>query len=413
MANQEQDTASSRQVIVHVDMDCFFVAVERIKDPGLVGKPVIVGGDPQGRGVVSSASYEAREFGVHSAMPASRAMTVCPDAVFLKGSFDDYDDYSRRVRKILEQYTPLVEMASIDEAYLDLTGTQRLFGSPMETVASIKHRIFTDTGLVASFGVASNKLVAKIASDYGKPNGITWILPGEEAAFLAPMEIRALPGIGPRMEERLKGLDIATAGDLAAYNVTRLASGLGDHTRARNLHARALGESRSAVVPERERKSISKEITFREDIQDQDYLTAVLHYLSEQVALKLRSIGKRASTITCKYRYPDFETHTRSQSLEAPTDLAGLIADTAEDLFTRDLDLNAGVRLIGVGVSNLREQDRQTELFANLGSRTKRESDRESAIEQVRRKFGFDAVLSGQSIKLIGHRKSSEKGEKK
>ena len=411
MEKQSRNSESHGRVIAHVDMDCFFVAVERLKDPSLVGKPVVVGGDPAGRGVISSASYEAREYGVHSAMPASQAKRLCPQAIFLKGSFEDYDHYSRQVRRILEEYTPLVEMASIDEAYLDLTGTERLFGPPEESAERIKEHIREETGLIASFGVASNKLVAKIASDYGKPDGMTIIAPGSEPEFLAPMDIRTLPGIGPSMEQRLRSLEINTAGDLAGYNIAKLAERLGDQALARGLHERATGQSDSPVVPERERKSISKEMTFREDVTDVDYLRAILHYLSDQVTLKLRTLGMRASTITCKYRYPDFETHTRSQSLEVSTDFGSVVYNTAEPLLTASMDPTRGIRLIGVGVSNLQSANRQTELFADDSFQSAQDEKRESAVDQVRKKFGFESILAGQSIRLLNTGNTRKRGE--
>ncbi|HKJ66685.1 MAG TPA: DNA polymerase IV [bacterium] len=387
--------------IAHVDMDCFFVAVERLKDPSLVGKPVIVGGDPGGRGVVSSASYEAREYGVHSAMPAAEAKKLCPRGIFLRGSFRDYDEYSLKVRSILEEYTPLVEMASIDEAYLDLTGTERLYGRPMQAAETIRNRIVRELGLVASFGIGPNKLIAKIASVYGKPNAITMILSGCEAAFLAPMDIRKLPGIGPRTAEKLRESDIQSIGDMANYQTEQLANVLGDRTRAEQLQARASGVSESPVVPERERKSISKEITFPEDIRDGQYLHSILHYLSGQVISKLRMSAKKAHTITIKYRYPDFETHTKAQTLENATDRNEEVYSTARRLFDESADVSQGIRLIGVGVSHLHDGSEQLGLFRVDEKGTPESEKRVRAIEELRDKYGYDAVVSGQSVNLL------------
>ncbi len=387
--------------IVHVDMDCFFVAVERLKDPSLVGKPVIVGGDPEGRGVVSSASYEAREYGVHSAMPAAQAQQLCPRGIFLRGSFRDYDEYSLKVRKILEEYTPLVEMASIDEAYLDLTGTERLYGKPMRAAETMRNRIFKELGLAASFGIGSNKLIAKIASDYGKPNAMTMVFPGDEAPFLAPMDIRKLPGIGPRTAEKLRRMDIQTIGNLANYQINKLTRALGDRTRAEELRARASGFSDSPVVPERQRKSISKEITFPEDVRDSQYLHSILHYLAGQVISKLRMSEKKAQTITIKFRYPDFETHTKAHTLDRATDRDEEVYSTAQRLFDDSADISGGIRLIGVGVSHLHDGSEQLRLFRVDDQGTPESEKRIRAIEELRNKYGYDAVVSGQSVNLL------------
>ena len=394
-------------------MDCFFVAVERLKDPSLNGKPVIVGGDPESRGVVSSASYEAREFGVHSAMPASQAKRLCPQAIFLRGAFGDYDNYSRKVRNVLEQFTPMVEMASIDEAYLDLSGTKRLYGSPFLTAEKIRHRILDETGLIASFGVSTNKLIAKIASDYGKPSAITIIYPGHEADFVAPMALRKIPGIGPSTEERLISLGIKTVGELAEFNTEQLGKSLGEITRAKALQSRARGMSQSPVVTERERKSISKEITFSEDIRDPDYLQSVLHYLSEQVMVKLRSLEQKAQTVQIKYRYPDFETHTRARTVDHPTDSTDICGTIARDLFMESAKITKGIRLIGMGVSQLREGDEQLNLFGKSEDSDKTPSKRDSVVDRLREKYGFDSILSGDSINLIRRKGESSQGSEK
>jgi len=393
--------------IAHVDMDCFFVAVERLKDPSLIGKPVVVGGDPDGRGVVSSASYEAREFGVHSAMPAATAKKKCPDAIFLRGGFDDYQKYSRAVRGILEQYTPMVEMASIDEAYLDLTGTERLYGNPLEAVDMIKNHILEETGLVASFGVGTNKLIAKIASDYGKPDGITIISFGMEADFLAPMNIRELPGIGPSSEKKLHRLGIRTIGQLAGYSLEKLSRRLDDQTRAEGLHRRALGESDSPVVPERQRKSISKETTFREDISDLEYLESTLHYLTGQVVSKLRTSGKTARTVTIKYRYADFETHTRALTLDRSTDSSEVVYTNAQKMMNESVDILRGIRLIGVGVTQLQEDGEQLGLFQQRNSGSPGSEQRAQVIDELRKKYGYRSVMSGQSVNLLKNKKTS------
>ena len=406
--NQPDDSAT--RIVAHVDMDCFFVAVERLKDESLIGKPVVVGGSPEGRGVISSASYEAREFGIHSAMPAARAKKLCPDVIFVRPGFSDYDSYSRRVRAILEEYTPLVEMASIDEAYLDLTGTGRLFGDPYQLAHSIRMQIYEELNLVASFGVGGNKLIAKIASDYGKPDAITYIKPGYEADFLAPMDIRKLPGIGPQTGKKLRSLGINSIGELAQYQEDRLSRSLREKKHAREMLERAHGISHSKVKPERDRKSISKEITFSDDIEDAGYLLSVMHHLSEQVTLKLRSIGQKASTVSIKYRYPDFETHTRAYTLDASTDLNEVVFPVASELFSASAKADRGIRLIGVGVSQLQDAEGQIDLFQEE-SAPKNSEERTRAVDELRKKYGFDSVVSGQSLNLLRQQNLRKKSD--
>ncbi len=398
------------RIVAHVDMDCFFVAVERLKNPDLIGKPVVVGGNPEGRGVISSASYEAREFGIHSAMPAARAKKLCPHLVFVRPGFSDYDSYSRKVRKILEEYTPLVEMASIDEAYLDLSGTGRLFGNPYQLAHTIRMHIYEELSLVASFGVGMNKLIAKIASDYGKPDAITYIKPGYEADFLAPMKIRKLPGIGPQTGKKLRQMGINSIGELAAYQEDKLSRAFREKKHTRVMLERAQGISHSQVKPERVRKSISKEITFSDDIEDTEYLLSVMHHLSEQVTLKLRSMGQKASTVNIKYRYPDFETHTRSHTLDAPTDLNEVVFPVASELFSASAKMDRGIRLVGVGVSQLQNTEGQIDLFREE-SDPKSNEDRTRAVDELRQKYGFDSVVSGQSLNLLKQQNLKKKSE--
>ncbi len=384
--------------ILHLDLDAFFCAVEELKDPSLKGIPFAVGGDPGKRGVVSSASYAARVFGVHSAMPTAKAMRLCPELRLVSGDHRAYGDYSRRVMAILADQTPFVEQLSIDEAFLDVTLRPE---KAMAQARILQSRINEELRLPCSLGVATNKLVAKIANTIGKaekkgsgnpPNAIKVVLPGEEARFLAPLPVRELWGIGPRSEERLTALGIRTIGDLAAMSDAEAASKLGKH--GVDLVRSARGIDDSPVITEHEAKSVSREVTFSEDIADDDRLRFTLRHLSDDVGYTLRRSGLRGCTVKIKLRWSDFTTLTRQQTLDAPTDQDNPIFAAAIDLFNATWVKGKPVRLIGVGVTGF---DRETQL--SLFAATDGESTRlTAALDTIRERYGRKAVKRGSDL---------------
>lgn len=379
--------------ILHVDLDAFFVAAERARDPSLNGKPVIVGGDPDGRGVVATASYEAREFGVHSAMPLRTAKRLAPHATFLRGDGAHYQKLSRRFHEILGDSSPLVESGGLDEAYLDVTGCEAFLGTPREAAETIRRRIREELNLPASVGIATSKLVAKVASDRAKPDGVLEVAPGDEAAFLAPMPLRALPMLGASMEKRLKQVGVTTLGQLAALPPHTLETLFGRHgavvaARARGLDSTPLGGGADS-------KSISREGTFAEDVADPARLRAVLRGFSESVGGQLRQAGRRARTVSLKLRYGDFTTLSRSVTLARPASSDEAIYESAIALLdaVRKQDARA-VRLIGVGVSNLVEDTVQLALEPGADERKESLS---AAIDRVRAKYGRRSLQTGRT----------------
>jgi DNA polymerase-4 len=373
--------------IAHLDMDAFFVSVERLLDPSLAGKPVVVGGDPDGRGVVASASYEARRYGIHSAMPSRAARELCPEVIFLRGSHHLYGDYHRKVRHILERTAPVIEAASIDEFYLDFTGCERLHGAILPLLRRIRREIADELGLPSSAGLAANKLVAKIASGLAKPEGTLWVPAGAEADFLAPLPVRILPGVGPSTERELTALGIRRVGHLASFPERVLEGALGRWGKA--LFRKARGISESPVSEEGERKSVGHEITFREDSADPAFLESVLCRLVEKAAWRLRAGGFRAGGLTIKVRYSDFRTITRSRTLW-PTDRDGDFLAIARRLLAETLSRRVRVRLLGVSLDRLRGGDEQLDLFASEGERKRRLLF--PAVDLLRKKFGFDVL---------------------
>ena len=310
------------RTIFHVDMDAFFVSVEELYDPSLKGKAVVVGGQRNERGVVSAASYEARKFGVHSAMPLRTAAKQCPHAIFVNGHPERYRECSEKVYKVLTTFSPQVEMASIDEAYLDMTGTSRLHGPPLKAAHKLHQKMKEDTRLNCSIGIGSSRLIAKVSSAQAKPNGMLWILRGGESKFLAPLDVREVPGVGKVMEKHLHDLGIMKVGDLARLEESELEERFGKWGLA--LAGKARGEDAGgwfdAEVGAREdAKSISHEHTFNEDTADESQLTATLMRLSEMVGRRLREANFHARTIQLKLRYKDFTTITRAHSLPAPS----------------------------------------------------------------------------------------------
>jgi DNA polymerase-4 len=373
--------------IIHLDLDAFFVAVERLDNPALTGVPVIVGGRPEVRGVVASASYEARRFGVHSAMPTARALRLCPDAVVVSGHRGRYSEMSDRVMALLGEYTPLIEPISIDEAFLDVTGTEAHYGPPGKLAAAIQVRVEEELKLSASLGVGTNKLIAKIASDFRKPHGITVVEPGTEAAFLAPMPIRKLWGVGQVMERRLAELGITTIGDLARLPCDELVRRFG-LASGEGLYRASHGIDESVVTPEHEAKSLSREETFARDVRDEAILRRELLRLSDEVAWRLRRHHLRARTVTLKLRYADFSTLTRQTTLSDPTDSCPVIDAHAAVLLEQAWDRRP-VRLIGVGGSNLVQGGRQLSLFEEADGR---QGQLEAALDHIRERYGESAI---------------------
>ncbi len=374
------------RAILHVDMDAFYASVEMLDHPELRGRPVIVGGTPEGRGVVAACSYEARRFGVHSAMPAGRARRLCPDGVFLRPRMARYVEISERIFAVFHRYTPLVEPLSIDEAFLDVTGCERLFGPAATIGRAIKAAIRDEIGLAASVGVAPNKFLAKLASGLEKPDGFVVLTAADAPARLAGLPVGSLWGVGKVTERRLERLGVRTVADLLRLPPARLVAELGEH--AEHLRQLAVGQDDRPVVPDHEARSIGNEITFAADIADEDALREVLDHLADKVAWRLRKQGLVARTVTLKARYPDFTTHTRARSLPEPTDATVVLRDTARDLLANRLG-RAGrpLRLIGVTASQLEAVGGgQAELFGRGDDARHRELDR--VLDQVRERFG-------------------------
>ncbi|MCE5259530.1 MAG: DNA polymerase IV [Chloroflexi bacterium] len=374
--------------IIHVDLDAFFASVEELLDPTLKGKPVIVGGDPSGRGVVASCSYAARAYGVHSAMPMGQAIRLCPQGIIVHGHYRMYGHYSEQVMDILKQVTPLVEQVSIDEAFLDVTGCEKLWG-PIEHIAHmIQERVNSEVNLPVSLGVAACKIVAKIACDYGKPHGLVIVPPGEEASFLAPLAIERLWGVGKVTGAHLRSLGITTIGKLADYPTLALERLLG--SQAEPLQQLARGIDVSQVTTERERRSVSKEVTFSEDVRDYGRLARTLLSMSEQVASSMRAHALVGRTVRIKLRYPDFSTITRQAILENPTDQEQVVYQEALRLLKAQWKAGDAVRLLGVGMSNLLEQGGyQLNLFEHSDIRRSRLND---TLDAIRARWGDDAI---------------------
>jgi DNA polymerase-4 len=419
-------TSSSSRVIAHLDMNTFFVSVERLTNPELEGQPVVVGGQPGGRSVVSSASYEARRYGIHSAMPMDEAVRRCPDLLIVSPGFSDYKHFHDRIKA---------------------SGTDKLWGPPPEAGCRIRERILNQTALPSSIGISTNKLVSKVASDLAKPagdprksdptatlsgrhaepvevrrsafgeheskgaalresrarhplitsEGVLVVPPGEEAGFLAPLPLSHLPGCGKMTIPRLQTMDLQTIGDLAACAEDELGTLFGEMGRA--LWRRANGVGSQSFGTEHQRKSISKERTFAEDIRDKSHLRATLHGLTEGVAFTLRRRNENARTVTLKLRYDDFETHTFSRSLPDPTDTTTDIFETVSQLLAERWSRDRSVRLIGVGVSNLMKGQLQEDLFAQVDQ--KADSRRLVTIDEIRTRFGKDSLLTGESLNLL------------
>lgn len=382
--------------IMHIDLDAFFVSVEQALNPELRGKPVVVGGRPDRRGVVASASYEARKFGLHAGMPLLTAHRLCPQAIFIEGNFSKYRDASQRFLAILADFSPYLEPTGLDEAYLEVTGFESLYGSIPQMALKMKQRIKDELGLCASVGIASGKVIAKVAAELSKPDGLLEVPADSEHAFLAPLAVGELPGIGKKSEIKLKGMGIHTIGQLASLPVATLKYHFG--VAGIIMHRHANGSDDRPIEPPGAAKSISRETTFGEDTRDRATLAATLRYLSERVGRSLREQGRQARCVTLKLRYADFTTITRSHTLKQAS-------DTNQTIFTTGLKMMPAalartrqpIRLIGIGVSQLVEPTRQLSM---LDAAAARQEQLDRAIDRIRQKYGFTAIQTGRTLLL-------------
>lgn len=380
--------------MLHVDLDAFFVSMELLRRPELRGAPVVVAGGLGARSVVNTCSYEARAFGIRSAMPVGRARQLCPQATYIESDYAYYSQASRSFHAILRDYTPLVEPAGADEAYLDVAGSERLFGDPPAIAAAIRARIRAEVGITGSVGVSVNKLVSKVASNAGKPDGLVVVPAGDEAAFFAPRPIRELPMIGPKTAARLASLGIHTIGDLAAIPPSVLEARFGK--LGRELHLRAHGIYDAPVLAGRgEARSVSRETTFGVDEYDHERLRGVLLGQAERVAADLAGQARAARTVTLKLRFPPFETLTRSVTSQRPLQLAKEIFEAGAMLFERAWAENARrpVRLIGLGVTNLQEAAHQLGLGETMEA-----GHLSRAVADLRGRFGEGIIRRGAEV---------------
>ena len=376
-------------MIIHVDMDAFYASVEEREDPSLVGKPVIVGGSAEGRGVVAAANYEARKFGVHSAMSAARARKLCPHAVFVKPRMDLYAAVSRQIRSVFERFTPLVEPLSLDEAFLDVAGSQALFGPAAQIGRRIKETIRVETKLVASVGVAPNKFVAKIASDLKKPDGFVVVEQEGIRDFLDPLPVGRIWGVGKVTGRVFEKLGVRTIGELRLLPEPLLDQVFGSSGEHYRRLANGIDDRR--VVPDRSAKSISHETTFPKDIRDRELLRACLAELVEQVGRRLRRHGRRCRTIELKIRFADFRTVTRSATLPEATDITQELLRVGVELLTDNLPARpAPIRLLGFGVHGLEQEIVQPTLFEDVDRDKQRKVD--SVSDRIAERFGKTAI---------------------
>jgi DNA polymerase-4 len=392
--------SSSLKTVFHVDMDAFFVSVEELFDPSLKGKPVVVGGQRHERGVVSAASYEARKFGVHSAMPLRTAAKLCPDAIFVDGHPDRYRACSEKAYNVLTKFSPQVEMVSIDEAYLDMTGTERLHGPPLLAAHKLHQKMKEETHLNCSIGIGISRLIAKVCSGKAKPNGVLYIAPGCEAKFLAPLDVREIPGVGKVTEEKLHSQGIRKVGDLAKFEDTELERQFGKWGLA--LAGKARGEDAGAwfegeIGAHEAPKSISHEHTYNQDTANVAQLEATLMRLSEMVGRRLRENGLSARTLQLKLRYRDFTTITRAHTLESPTQLDNEIYQQMNRLFHANWRKACEIRLLGVHASSFDKQSSQLD-FLEDQNREKWQHAL-SAMDRVRDKFGESSITLGTGMK--------------
>ncbi|HLY35646.1 MAG TPA: DNA polymerase IV [Candidatus Limnocylindria bacterium] len=380
------------RTILHADLDAFYASVEVLDDPSLRGRPVIVGGRPGERGVVSAASYEARTFGVHSAMPLRTAARLCPQGVFVPGHPDRYRELSDRVMRIFGSYTPLVEPISLDEAFLDVTGSRAAFGDGETIARALKGRVLDEVGLVVSVGVATNKLCAKVASDLRKPDALVVVPPGGEAAFLGPLPVSRLWGVGPQTRRALRDFGVTTIGQLAALTTSTLQRRFGQH--GGELRNRALGIDPSPVVPSQAPKSIGHEHTFERDVVDSRRLEVTLLDLAESVASRLRRHDLAAGAVQLKLRYEGFETLTRQAPLLRQTRESEPLYAAALALLRKTLSRERGVRLIGLTAISLTDAQQLT-----LFDEPERGDRIAASIDAVRERFGEDAIIRARLLR--------------
>jgi DNA polymerase IV len=375
--------------ILHVDMDAFYAAVEQRDRPELRGKAVLVGGSAAGRGVVAAASYEARAFGPRSAMPMATALRLCPHAVVVPVRMARYREVSRQVFRIFDEFSPLVEPLSIDEAFLDLTGTERLFGSAEQAARRLKERIRAETGLAASIGVAPSKFLAKLASDLRKPDGLMVIAPDQVQAILDPLPVERLWGVGAATLRRFEKLGVKRVADVRRLPLERLVREFG--VAGEQFFHLARGEDERPVSPDHQTKSISHEVTFPEDVGDVEILRTVLLHQVEDVGYRLRRLDLYSRTVTLKLRYPDFTTITRATTLAEATQATGRLWKAAAEVFDEwAQERPAPLRLIGMGAGNLCEADgRQLSLFSETDDKQRR---LDTALDKLRARFGPNAV---------------------
>jgi DNA polymerase-4 len=380
------------RTILHIDLDAFYCSVEAILNPELRGKPFVVGGRPEGRGVVASASYEARTFGIRSAMPTAQALRLAPHLVVLPGRHRIYSDYSCKVMEHLRKAVPLMQQISIDEAFLDVSAVER----PGEALArQLQTEIFDLFQLPTSWGVATNKLVAKIATEVGKPRGLVSVPSGEEATFLAPLPVDMLWGVGPKTRERLEHINVRTIGELAEVPITKLKTLFG--LVGLELASRARGEDDSEVREGGEPQSMSAERTFARDLSNKEELHKALLQMSEEVGRRLRAEGLAGRTVRLKIRWPDFETNTRQLKLAQPTDHDGEIYDRACELLAGIWSEGKLVRLLGVGVVDLGLPWRQLSLFSREWEQDER---LQTALDDIRSRFGPKAVRRAGGMRI-------------
>ncbi len=397
------------KTIFHVDMDAFFVSVEELFDPSLKGKAVVVGGQAHERGVVSAASYEARKFGVHSALPLRTAYQRCPHAIFLDGHPARYREYSEKVLEILRSFSPLVEMASIDEAYLDMTGTERLHGPPMRAAHLLHTKVKEHTQLNCSIGISASRMVAKVASDQAKPNGVLWVIPGQEASFLAPLDVRRIPGVGKVTEKHLNQYGIHKVGDLARLEESFLEEKFGKWGLALAGKARGLdagGWFDAEIGAQDAPKSISHEHTFSEDTADPHTIESTLAQLCVMVGRRLREHNLYARTVQLKLRYKDFTTITRARTLDHATQLDIELVRESRALFRNNWKPGALVRLVGVHAGSLVADEGQMNLLEE--ERSDRWRKALGAVDRMRDKFGESAVSLGAAVKGSYREKTHE-----